>query len=95
MSRKKILVADVEPLVDKLNGNVAAIARKLGVTRSTVYARIKESPTLQKRLEDARQTMLDAAENKLHEAVLGGNLTAIIFFLKTQGKDRGYTERSE
>ena len=27
--------------------------------------------------------------------IRAGNLTAIIFFLKTQGKSRGYSERSE
>ena len=29
------------------------------------------------------------------QAINAGNLTAIIFFLKTQGKSRGYSERSE
>ena len=29
------------------------------------------------------------------DLVLAGNLGAIIFFLKTQGKERGYTERQE
>ncbi len=29
------------------------------------------------------------------KAIDDGNLTAIIFFLKTRGKSRGYSERSE
>ena len=92
---KKILVSDVEPHIVPLNGNIAAIARKLGVSRNTVYARIRESVTLQQMLEDARETMLDNAESMLYRKVLDGDNTALIFFLKTQGKSRGYTERQE
>lgn len=92
---KKILVDTVEPLIEDMNGNIAAIARKLGVSRNTVYSRIAESATLQRKLKDARETMVDNAESALYRAVLDGNMTAIIFFLKTQGKDRGYTERNE
>ena len=41
------------------------------------------------------ESSVDLAESKLIEAIKDGNLTAIIFFLKTQGKSRGYSERSE
>ncbi len=46
-------------------------------------------------LAEARESSIDLAESKLIEAIKAGNLTAIIFFLKTQGKSRGYSERSE
>ena len=92
---KKILVADVEPLVAEFNGNVAAIARRLGVSRSTVWARCQESPSLMAALESARETMLDHAESVLYRKVLEGSTPELIFFLKTQGKARGYTERTE
>jgi hypothetical protein len=95
MGKKRILVADIEPLVDELHGNIAAIARKLGVARQTIYNRVNESTSLQASLESARETMLDEAENVLYEQVLAGNMTAVIFFLKTRGKSRGYTERTE
>jgi hypothetical protein len=39
--------------------------------------------------------MLDNAETALYDDALNGNTTALIFFLKTQGKSRGYTERQE
>ena len=45
-------------------------------------------------LAEARESSVDLAESKLIEAIKNGNLTAIIFFLKTQGKSRGYVERS-
>lgn len=95
MADKKIAIADIEPLVDKFNGNVAAIARALGVNRSTVWARVKESATLQASLESARESMLDNAESVLYQAVLRGETAELLFFLRTQGKGRGYTEKLE
>jgi hypothetical protein len=95
MKPKKILAKDVEPLVEKFNGNVAAIARALGVTRGTVWTRCQESPKLMASLEAARDTMLDNAESVLYKKVLEGSTPELLFFLKTQGKSRGYTEKSE
>lgn len=93
--QKKILVNDVRELLGQTKGNVAAIARTLGVTRRTVYNRILESPTLQDELKEARETMLDNAESVLYSKVLDGDMRALMFFLRTQGKDRGYYERRE
>jgi len=52
-------------------------------------------PSLKEVLSEAREIALDHVESKLMKAIDDGNLTAIIFFLKTQGKSRGYSERSE
>ena len=52
-------------------------------------------PPLKEVLSDAREDALDLAESKLMEAIRNGNLTAIIFFLKTRGKSRGYSERGD
>lgn len=92
---QKISVADIEPLVNEYKGNVAAIARKLGVNRSTVWARVQDSSTLKAALEDARETMLDNAESKLYQKVLDGDTVSLLFFLKTQGRSRGYIEKQE
>ena len=52
-------------------------------------------PTVQDALEDAREAMLDEAENVLYDRVLDGNTAELIFFLKTRGYRRGYVERRE
>ena len=46
-------------------------------------------------LTEAREDTLDFVESKLMKAIDDGNVTAMIFFLKTRGKSRGYSERSE
>ncbi|RMG93171.1 MAG: hypothetical protein D6706_15885 [Chloroflexi bacterium] len=94
-AKKNISVADILPLIEEHNGNVAAIARHFGVGRATIWRRIEKSPVLQQSLQDARETMLDNAESALYKAVLEGEAWAVCFFLKTQGKNRGYTERQE
>ena len=92
---RRITNADVEQHIEPTKGNVAAIARALGTSRGTVWNRIQSSPSLQTLLADARETMLDNAESSLYRAVLAGEAWAVCFFLKTQGKRRGYVERQE
>lgn len=82
--------ADIEEALITLRGNLAAVAKKFGVTRTTIYKRINETPHLQEVLSDARESMIDHAESVLHRNVLNGMETSLIFFLKTQGYKRGY-----
>jgi len=85
----------VEKAVMEAGGILTAAARTLGCAACTIYEYIKRYPALKGVLSEAREGSLDLAESKLMEAINAGNLTAIIFFLKTQGKKRGYVERSE
>ena len=53
-------------------------------------------PDVQAAIDEARERTLDAVENKLLEGILvDGNPQLIQFFLKTQGRHRGYSERLE
>jgi len=46
--------------------------------------------------DDRKEAMLAAfAESELMKLIKEGNVAATIFFLKTQGKKRGYVERQE
>lgn len=63
--------------------------------RNTVYTWIESYATAQQALQNARESALDNAESILYKKILDGDTTALIFFLKTQGKNRGYSERHE
>lgn len=76
-------------------GNVAAAADRLGMTRTSLWHRIARSPLLQRVRDEARETVLDAAEAKLEELALRGEVAPLIFLLKTRGRSRGYVERLE
>lgn len=95
MSRQDWDRKDIISRIDQAKGNLAAVARSLGVSRTTVWRYIQDKPTVQQAVDEARETMLDNAESVLYKKVLDGDMTAVIFFLKTQGHKRGYTERHE
>ena len=76
------------------DGNLTAAATKLGVTRQGVYDYI-DRYKLQDVLDQSREKMADEAVGQLHRLVRDGTLGAVIFYLKTQAKSRGYTERIE
>jgi len=83
------------PLIEEYTGNLSLVARKLGVSRTTVYKFMEDHPTVKQSLSEAREKMIDNVESKLYSKALDGDTTAMIFFLKTQGKARGYVERQE
>lgn len=92
---KHLTVKELAPLIEKYNGNLAMVARKCGVARGTLYRHLERSPELRAALQDARETMVDHVESRLYDNALKGDTTAVIFFLKTQGRMRGYSEKLE
>jgi hypothetical protein len=94
--RKPVLDPElVAAAVTELSGNVAAVAKRFGVARQSVADLIDRRPALRTVARDAREGMLDNAESALYRAVLAGEAWAVCFFLKTQGKSRGYVERPQ
>ena len=76
-------------------GIIAVAARKLGCDRKTVSNYINRSIKLQQLTMDVVEENLDRAETRLMQCIDDGQISAIIFYLKTKGKHRGYTERTE
>lgn len=76
-------------------GLVSQAAEALGVSRQAVYKAAKKHTEIQEAIDSTREETTDFAESKLYEQIAEGNITAIIFYLKTQGKKRGYVERQE
>jgi hypothetical protein len=93
--KPRLKLVEVAAALAELQGNIAAVARRFDVHRSSLQEFIGKSTELQKVLQDARDGMVDNAESALYRAVIGGEAWAVCFFLKTQGKARGYIERSE
>jgi hypothetical protein len=76
-------------------GIVTAIASRLGCSRHHVYRLMKKFPTFKAAVLDERENAKDFAESKLFQLIKKDNVTALIFYLKTQAKERGYVERQE
>lgn len=91
----KITVDGATKALMKCHGNILRAALSLKVDRSSLYDFIERNPELNDVRKAARESLLDVAEDRLAYHVEGGDIRAITFYLKTQGKDRGYTERQE
>lgn len=76
-------------------GFVTAIAKTLGCSRTHIYNLMEKYPTFKQAIIDEREEIKDFAESKLFSLIDDANPTAIIFYLKTQARDRGYVERQE
>lgn len=93
MAGRQYTAAEIIRAIEGSGGIISTVAERLQCDRSTVYRHRDRYPSVRRALEDERARILDRAERKLEEAVEAGNLTAIIFTLKTLGKERGYVER--
>ena len=76
-------------------GFVSVAARNLGCADQTVRNYMERYAVCKQAVTDARESMIDIAEGRLYQNINSGDNTAIIFFLKTQAKHRGYIERYE
>jgi hypothetical protein len=85
----------VSAAIVRHGGNLSAVARQFKVTRQAVQGLIASTPTLKDVLADAREGMKDDAESALMNAVRQGASWAVLFYLKTQGQDRGYVEKQK
>jgi len=79
----------------KSGGLVSYAADILKCSRKTVYNYINDNDICKEAKIDAKEKKHDFVEGKLMELIKGGNVTAVIFYCKTQLKERGYVERQE
>jgi len=79
----KLTAAAVTAAIRDMNGDISAVAKRLGVCPQTVYSYIDRNPSVKDVLADARKTMLDNAESALCRAVFKGDAEAVRSFLKT------------
>lgn len=76
-------------------GLCTVAAKRLGCDQRTISNYVRRYASVREARDDAREARKDFAENQLDKLMKDENVAAIIFFLKTQAKDRGYVERNE
>lgn len=97
-NEKEINMPDIEYLKEiflKSGGFISHVAKVLNISANKIYYWLEKSDELTLCLRQIRESYLDLAELKLIEKVRSGNLGAICFYLKCQGKSRGWVERHE
>ena len=76
-------------------GIVTKAAAVVGMSRDIHYYWMKHDPEYKMAVENVEDMVLDFAESKLHGLINSNDTAAIIFYMKTKGKKRGYIERQE
>jgi len=88
--KKEVLTA-----LEQTLGIVTPACKMAGIGRTTFYQWCKEDRDFNEKVRELNNHTLDFVESKLHKAIRDDNLTAVIFYLKSKGKGRGYVERQE
>ena len=89
---KKVQVLKI---FEKKGANVSVTCEAANIGRRTFYYWRENDKDFDAACKDIEEALVDFAESMLIEKINGKDLTAIIFYLKTKGKDRGYEERTE
>ena len=88
--KKNILEA-----LEKSLGVVTTACREIELQRSTFYKWMKEDEEFSNKVREIQDVAIDTVESALFKRIKEGDTTAMIFYLKTKAKKRGYVERQE
>ncbi len=94
-NKDKFSIEKVELALRESAGLNSVAAQKLKCSPSTIANYLAKSSKLRKAKEESQYGTLDMAEAAIIKQIQEGNTAAIIFYLKTKGKERGYIERQE
>ena len=81
--------------LEKSLGIVSTACVSIGISRTTYYKYYNEDKEFKQSVDSIGDIALDCAESQLFELIKEKNVTAIIFYLKTKGKKRGYIEKQD
>lgn len=87
--KKRTFVANFK----KAGGIVCVACERTGIDRTTYYRWCKDDPEFAQAVKEVEAAQIDFVESKLMENINAGDTKAMIFYLKTKGKARGWTER--
>lgn len=90
-SRKQRLLSSLR----QHKGIVSTACRAASVPRRTYYQWLRTDNGFRESVEDIGEEAIDFVESKLMEKIEAGAERSIIFFLKTRGKGRGYSEQTQ
>ena len=93
MATKKVTIEQLEQALKAHGGWQTQAAKALGISFQAVSKRVNQSERLQQVVAEVKAQYLDLAESRLMQKIKDGDLGAICFYLKCQGKERGYVEK--
>ena len=91
----KFNIGEMCKAIRTARGMIQTAARLINCAPNTIYNYAKKHPEVQAAIDNEREMNLDRAELTLMRKVDEGEGWAVCFYLKCQGKQRGYIERQQ
>lgn len=96
MNSKSVLQKEkVLEFLEKNCGVISPACKGANISRFSFYQWLKDDKEFAEKVKQIQEASIDFVESKLYEKINDGDTTAIIFYLKTKGKQRGYSEKHE
>lgn len=77
------------------SGIISSACKAAGISRVTFYEWYNNDEEFAEKVDDVKELQKDFCEALILKKMKEGDTTMIIFYAKTQMKDRGYSERKE
>ena len=78
-----------------MQGTIQIHSVTANISRTTYYKYYNSDEQFKEQVKSIGDEAIDFVESQLFELIKNGNIAATIFFLKTKGKKRGYSEKQE
>lgn len=88
---KKELLKELE----KTKGIITEAIKKVKISRGTFYNYLRDDTEFKERVHEITEAQIDWVESKFLQKIEKLDTAALIFYLKTKARDRGYQERIE
>lgn len=75
-------------------GIISTACQACGISRQKYYRWLESDSEFRLKASEVNEEQIDHVEGKLLNRIEEGDTTAIIFYLKTKGKARGYSEKA-
>ena len=74
-------------------GNVTKACKAVGITRRAYEQLLRDDADFQQQVAEIEDEIMDNVEGCLMEQIAQGNRTATMFYLRTKGRRRGWSEK--
>lgn len=79
--------------LQQCKGTITTACINSGISRTTFYEYYNLDSDFRDKVMEVQEASIDHVENMLMKKIDEGDTTAIIFYLKTKGRKRGYNEK--
>lgn len=93
--KRRYTADEVVAALKETQGLAALAADRLGCTAMTIYNYRDRYASVRAALAHNKERRVDIAEGQLWKLIQEKNVAAVIFYLKTQGRRRGYADNTQ